>query len=256
MNYLKAICDRTRDFWGKHSLLISIVLVVAGAVIVLTVLVISGHLQTGFCGKTIWDWIDVLAVPVGAALIIGLLSVAAQKANQRAETERELSIEHARESALREYLDHISGLVLDRKLRECDRESPERALAQAWTLETLKGLDGPRKGILVQFLHHSKLITREEVIISLELADLTRSDLSGANLTGADLSHSNLNLADLYDADLSRADLYRSVLGGEQLAKAKTAIGARTPDGKTMTQELWRIFRENPWEFPPSTDGT
>ncbi len=117
-------------------------------------------------------------------------------------------------------------------------------------------IPGPRKGILVQFLHHSKLITREEAIISLELADLTRSDLSGANLTGADLSHSNLNLADLYDADLSRADLYRSVLGGEQLAKAKTAIGARTPDGKTMTQELWRIFRENPWEFPPSTDGT
>ena len=63
MNYLKAICDRTRDFWGKHSLLISIVLVVAAVVIVLIVLVISGHLQTGFCGKTIWDWIEVLAVP-------------------------------------------------------------------------------------------------------------------------------------------------------------------------------------------------
>lgn len=255
-DHLRVIGERARDFWGRNSLRISIVLIVAAVVIVPIALVFFGHLQTGFCGKTLWDWIDVLAVPVGAALILGLLGFAAQKAGQHAEIERELTTERARESALREYLDHISGLVLDRKLKECDKDSPVRALAQAWTLGALRGLDGPRKGILVQFLHDSKLITRNEAIVSLALADLRRSDLSGANLVRADLSHTNLTHADLYGADLRGADLYRSVVAGEQLAKAKNTIRARMPDGTKMTPELWKQFRENPWEFPPSTGET
>ena len=256
MYQLKAILYTIKDFWERYSSLpILIVLIVVAVVLALIVLVNSGHLQTGFDGKTLWDWIEVLAVPIGAALIIGLLTFTAQKSSQRAETERELSIEHARESALREYLDHISDLVLEKKLKECDSESPERALAQAWTLGALKGLDGLRQGILVQFLHHSKLITRGEAIISLEHADLSHSNLGSAKLIKADLSHTNLKFADLYDTDLSGADLYRSVVGGERLAEAKNAIEARMPDGTTMTRELWEQFRDEPWEFLPVTDG-
>lgn len=255
-DHLRMISRRARDFWGRSSLPISIGLIVAAVVLVPTALVLSGHLQTGFSGRTLWDWIDVLAVPVGAALILGLLSYAAQKTSQRAETERELTIERAQESALREYLDRISGLVLDRRLRESDKDSPVRALAQAWTFGAFGGLDPQRKGTIVRFLHDSKLITRGEAIISLALADLTRCDLTGSNLVGADLSRTNLMHADLYDADLSGADLYWSVVTNQQLAKAKNAIGARMQDGTIMTQELWEQLREDPWGFPPSTGGT
>ena len=253
--FLSTLWEHAVDFWRRHYLPVSIVLIAVVILLVATTLVLSGHLQTGFYGKTLWDWIEVLAVPIGAALIIGLLTFTAQKTGQHAETERELSIERARESVLREYLDRISGLILEWKLRECDTDAPVRALAQAWTAGAFTGLDPKRKGVIVRFLHDSKLITRGEAIISLALADLTGSDLSAANLIGADLSHANLMFADMYDADLSDADLYRSVVGGEQLAKAKSTIRARMPDGTEMTQELWEQFRENPWDFPPAIDG-
>lgn len=254
MQGLNTLWERIRDFWGRNRLPILVVFIAVAILLVATALVISGHLQTGFSGKTLWNWIEVLAVPLGAALIIGLLTSTAHRTGQRVETERELSIERARESALREYLDRISGLILEWRLRECDTDAPVRALAQAWTAGAFTVLDPRRKGVIVRFLHDSKLITTGEAIISLALADLTRSDLSGANLTRVDLTSTNLRFADLYDADLSGADLYRSVVGGKQLAEAKSAIGARMPDGTIMTQELWEQFKEKPWDFPRRLD--
>lgn len=239
--------------WQGVSLRTAVVFIVALIVLIPTVLVLSGRLETGFCGKSLWDLMDVLGVPLGAALIVGVFGFAAQQAGQRAEIERELTIERAREAALRAYLDRISGLVLDRGLKESERESPGRALAQAWTLGALRGLDGPRKGILVQFLHDSKLIARGEAVVSLALADLTRSDLSGADLARADLSRGNLTLADLYDADLRDADLYRSVILDEQLAKARSAIGARLPDGTMMTEHGWKELKAEQWRL--TTEG-
>jgi uncharacterized protein YjbI with pentapeptide repeats len=63
-------------------------------------------------------------------------------------------------------------------------------------------------------------------------ANLSYTDLSAANLTGADLNSASLGGADLSQADLSQADL-RGVqdLTQEQLAKAKSLIGATMPDG-------------------------
>ena len=63
-------------------------------------------------------------------------------------------------------------------------------------------------------------------------ANLSYTDLSAANLTGADLNSASLGGADLSQADLSQANL-RGVqdLTQEQLAKAKSLIGATMPDG-------------------------
>jgi uncharacterized protein YjbI with pentapeptide repeats len=63
-------------------------------------------------------------------------------------------------------------------------------------------------------------------------ANLSYTDLSAANLTGADLNSASLGGADLSQADLSSADL-RGVqdLTQEQVAKAKSLIGATMPDG-------------------------
>jgi type VI protein secretion system component VasK len=87
---------------------------------------------TGFRGKTVWDWMDLLIVPValvGIGLVFTMLqdtrqqkieNQRAQQAqkieNQRAEAERELAEQRAQDEALQAYLDQMSQLILERKL--------------------------------------------------------------------------------------------------------------------------------------------
>jgi uncharacterized protein YjbI with pentapeptide repeats len=103
--------------------------------------------------------------------------------------------------------------------------------------------------------------------------DLSRADLSGANLgfaslRGANLSGTNLRDADLRfanlrganlsgtnlrDANLSRADLNSTdILSGtvtgwtnEQLAQARSLVGATLPDGTVMTEAAWEEFKKS-----------
>ena len=67
-------------------------------------------------------------------------------------------------------------------------------------------------------------------------ADLSYLNLSGTDLSGADLRRANLRRCDLTDvnltgADLSDADLTAARVTEEQLAQAKSLIGATLPDG-------------------------
>jgi uncharacterized protein YjbI with pentapeptide repeats len=78
---------------------------------------------------------------------------------------------------------------------------------------------------------------------------LTRANLSGANLTDANLTRAKLIGADLTDANLIGADLSNANLFGakgwtnEQLAQAKSLVGATLPDGTVMTEEAREEFK-------------
>lgn len=66
--------------------------------------------------------------------------------------------------------------------------------------------------------------------------DLSYLNLSGTDLSGADLRRANLRRCDLTDvnlsdADLSDADLTAARVTEEQLAQAKSLVGATLPDG-------------------------
>ena len=124
----------------------------------LTIWAFIGNLPTGFSGKTLWDWIKVLGVPVTVAWIAGVLGFVTQRANNRAEDERDLNTDRAREATLRAYHDLMTGLVLDEQPQNSEPDSPVRAVAHAQTFAALRDLDGPRKGTIVQFLHDPKLI--------------------------------------------------------------------------------------------------
>ncbi len=260
---------------------------IVGLVVVVAFLTISVRfdlIQSGFNQKTIWDVLDVLGIPLVVAVIAGMFAWGAQiRASQRFEAEQELNNDRSRETALQTFLDRMTVLVIDRNLQDSERDSPEQAVAIAHTLATLRGLDGPRKGILVKFLYESKLINRGKPVVELAKADLrssdlgglhlSRCDMSGANLSHADLGDTDLSEsslvdamlveADLYytdlrDADLSGADLHLSVihdadLAGvnfagakvteSQLSGARSLVGATMPDGSVMTQEGWARFR-------------
>ena len=182
-----------------------------------TILVCTGHLETGFGGKTLWDWLEVVGIPVTVVIIAGWFAVAAQRAGRRAEEQRERDTERAREATLRTYLDRVTNLILEHNLQNSAEGSPQRAVAHAQTFAALRTLDGPRKRVLLQFLKESQLINRDKPIISLHLADLTSVEISHADLSGADLRGVTLRGADLRNANLRNSDFTEAVLTNANL---------------------------------------
>jgi uncharacterized protein YjbI with pentapeptide repeats len=200
-----------------------------------------------FGGKTLWDWMGLLIVPVVLSLITVVFAwqqdirqneiekKRAQQAQkiegQRAEAERELAEQRADDEALQSYLDQMRGLLLERDLRASEKGSEVRTLARARTLTVLGRLDPSRKTALMQFLVDADLIQRvdgRDPIIGLSGADLKDAvvmdaDLSGANLGDANLDNATLN-ADLRDAHLRGADLKGANLWGSSLEGAKLSL--------------------------------
>ena len=179
----------------------------------------------GFRGKTVWNWMELLMVPLALA-VIGLAFSVQQDArqqrveNQRAEAERELAVQRAQDEALQAYLDQMSTLLLEKDLRDSEAGSEVRTLALARTHTVLESLGPSRKSELMQFLLEADLVEGldgRDQIIELGTADLKGANLTGAvmpfaylscaNLRGADLGGIILSDADLRDADLRDADL-------------------------------------------------
>ena len=199
-------------------------------------------------GKTLWDWLQLLIVPVVLALAAIWFNrsekrneiTAADKrasldrelAEKRAQTEREVAQDNLREFALQGYFDRMSELLLHENIREPE-ESKVRAVARSRTLAIVRRLDGHRKGSLVQFLMESALINREAPVISLRFADLREVNLGGANLGGADLSMTALGEADLSWADLTNANLTNANLTDANLIFTNLTEAAL--DGATLT---------------------
>lgn len=191
-------------------------------------------------GKTLWDWLELLVVPIVLALVAVWFSTQERKddreaADKRAQIDREIATDRLQEAALQAYYDKMTELLLKENLREAPAGEEVISIARSRTRATLRSLDNVRKGLLVEFLHEARLIEKENPIIRLGVADLTGIELMGANLSGAnlaganlgganlsatDLSKAKLSGADLSAADLSQADLSGASLSGAQLAEA------------------------------------
>jgi hypothetical protein len=172
--------------------------------------------------KTLWDWLQLFIVPLALAAI-GLWFAAQQDAHQqqieekRARSDRQIEEQRAQDAALQAYLDQMSQLMLERKLRGSEEGSEVRTLAQARTRTVLTRLDDRRKGSVVQFLYEASLINKKNPVVSLStpvVAALERvnvglldADLRGVDLRRADLSDADLRNANLSGADLSEANL-------------------------------------------------
>ena len=196
--------------------------------------------------KSLFDWADAVATPIIVVVIAGAFGLMSLRTGKRAQAERELQDDRAREETLVSYLDRIAELVLEKGLAESEIYSPERAIAIARTHNALTKLDGPRKGLLVRFLNASRLIRNGQTIIPLSLADLTNSNLSSADLRACDLSGANLSDADFHNADLRECNLENCVLRNEQLAKCDYLAGAILPNGDVATEQtLYQLQSED-----------
>lgn len=215
--------------------------------------------------KTLWDWLDLLIVPIVLAFGGYLFT---RSENQRSQDNAD---RRAQDEALQAYLDKMSELLIDRQLRkETDRYADKRITARARTLAVLRQLDdGRRKRTVLLFLREARLINREDrpqddskvnpPIVGLGDADLTNANLrraklintdrdepislQRANLEGADLQGADLERADLAGANLDKANLTGANLTGadlsevkgateEQLTTARPLTGAIMPDGQ------------------------
>src|SRR5229473_3339228 len=172
-----------------------------------------------------WDWLQLLVIPfvlaVGSYLFIYTASRNGQKAMQlRNQTERDIALDNQHETALQDYIDKLSELLLHEKLRESAPEDEVRKIARVRTLTVLPRLDKERKRSVLQFLHESGLIDKDKRIIDLRGADLSGANLHEANLDEAHLGEANLGETDLSGAILSGANLHGAGLGGANLGKA------------------------------------
>ncbi len=258
--------------WLKERLTKRTILIVPG-VFVLALFAWAAYLRftkgynwadgTGFEGKTLWDLLELLIVPL--VLAIGGLWFNAQQKR----SEQDVATDRQRETTLQTYLDKMAELLLDKELvkNKDSEDDPTVDVAKTRTVTTLRILDIKRRNILIQFLRDADLysfILKEASLSGVNLgeanlsgaymrgarlgiADLLRANLREADLSGACLRHTDLSGAymrnadlsgaDLLGANLSKADLSGANLSGatvtdEQLTSVRTLEGAIMPDGK------------------------
>jgi uncharacterized protein YjbI with pentapeptide repeats len=245
--------------WKKYFVY-AVIIIIGGGLLFIIVETVQAK-NTGFETKTLWDWMELLVIPLVLATGAFYLNrservIERQAAEDRAKLEREIASDRQQEAVLQAYLDRIADSLLKEKLRT-SKNKEIRNVARIRTLTVLRGLDANRKGMLLRFLRDSSLIDVIELAgadfskTKLNGADLSRANLSGIHLAGADLRESNLSEADLRESDLSgtnlntatfreaklnRANLSGADLSGaeitdKQLATAKSLEGATLPDG-------------------------
>ena len=214
--------------------------------------------------KTLWDWMQLLGVPVVLAVAALWFNATENRRDQRIAdqnraTDQSIAEDRQQEAALETYFATMRTLVLDKKLRESDEAdtSGVRAVARAQTLTTLRRLNGERRGTVVRFLHESHLITRDKLIMDLRGADLRgtnlheaslykisllQADLRGANLRGANMAEAFLIKADLREALLTMSILPEADLRGAILCGANMRLaflrGANLPGADLSGADL------------------
>src|SRR5919202_925436 len=168
---------------------------------------------TGFSGTKLWHWLNLLIVPAALAISVLLHNREQSRRQQAAEEQR------AQNAALQAYLDHVGDLVADKKLSTSQPDEDACTVVRARTLTILNSLASNGKRNVLEFLYQSKLINKEQTVIDVEGANLSRANLSCVALSEANLSRTILSGANLGGAVLRKADLSEAMLGSyEQLS--------------------------------------
>ena len=198
--------------------------------------------------KTLWDWMELLIIPLVLAIGGFLLSRAERRAERASTNERN------REITLQTYLDKMTELLLKERLADPEAPPIVRNIARARTVTTLRQLDPTRRNLVLGFLRQADLINKDDPVRLFAAAALHDADLFGAWLGGADLRGADLRQAWLADADLSGAwlsgtdlsgaDLRRTQLSGAILTVTHYDDATQWPDGFTLPSGAFKFVME------------
>ena len=222
---------RFRSWWQKikqHSFIATGIIIVFIALIAFIFAAYRfGWSATGFLNKTLWDWMQLLIIPVALGLIALLFNRATTRteqkiAKERYEQDKGIALDKQREDLLQIYLDRMSELLLKEKLRSSKVDAEVRNVARVRTITILFQLDARRIEFVFAFLRESGLMsaTSNDNVVSLSQANLRKINFSRANLYRANFNDAILFRADLSDANLIEANLRGAILRKANLSEA------------------------------------
>jgi uncharacterized protein YjbI with pentapeptide repeats len=202
------------------------------AIIVAATFSITCFLVYFVAKKSLWDFLDLLIVPLALA-IIGLGFAAQQQARQTQSEEQ-----RAQNAALQAYLDQMNPLILEKGLLDSEEGDTVFTLAKARTTTGISQFDGEHNQAVTRFLSDAGLLREPALLAKADLQDakLHKAVLQEANLTGTHLNRANLTDAVLINAvfytkekvgkstqvttaELTKADLSRAALLGANLTR-------------------------------------
>jgi uncharacterized protein YjbI with pentapeptide repeats len=157
---------------------------------------------TGLKGKTLWDWLQLLLIPL--VLTGGGFLFSTYQHN----SDQQQALDQQQATILQTYIDNIQDLLLNHNLlgdsppskNDADKVTIQEVqeLARSRTLTALKGLDPDRKVRLMQFIFEAHLIgfrdsqnKAQQSIIDLAGADLADTNFAKLNFDGVNLSCAN-----------------------------------------------------------------
>jgi hypothetical protein len=155
--------------------------------------------------KTLWDWVEILLIPIVLALGAWLLSAADKEADRKIETDRQ------RQEILTSLFQKISELLVTKNLRASKASREVRSIARSYALSTFRLLDPDRKAEAIQFLVEARLIDSDP-IINLNGANLRGIRLNNAYLSGIEIKGAHLENAYLQDANIENTNFCGSNL--------------------------------------------
>src|SRR5215208_1290949 len=167
--------------------------------------------------KSLWDFLDLLIVPLALAIIgFGFTFIQDNRQQQiehhRAESALKIEERRAQNAALQAYLDQMNHLMLEKGLLGSEEGNTVFTLAQARTTTGIAQFDEEHNQAVTRFLSDSGLL-RDPALLT--KADLEGTTLHKAVLQGANLAGTQLKRADLTEAVLSSADFSATEKVGE-----------------------------------------
>ncbi len=208
--------------------------------------------------KTLWDWMQLLIIPIALVIISTVLSkIQKEREEERAASqkirEEEIAAKIEYENAFQIYLKNLSDLILEHNLLTSDEGHIVRALASTRTRTTLRVLDGERRGRVIRFLYDTGLIDTDKKIISTKDLDLYGANMIGfhfknACLTNACLDNSDFRGAKMDNVNLSKASLKKAILRDADFENADLT-------GISLSEALYDNRTKWPENFNPKDYG-
>ncbi len=167
--------------------------------------------RTGLQGKTLWDWLQVILIPL--VLTASTLTFMQQQ--------NSLADEQFKSQVLQNYTSLIQDLILHEGLLQSKPGDNVRTIARTQTDLAFRQLDKDRKINLLLFISQLNLTDSSNPFINLAEVHFGDTDLSGANLSSSKLGRVKLGRAKLREAKLNRADLSGTDLSYTNLSMTK-----------------------------------
>ncbi|SHH92678.1 Pentapeptide repeat-containing protein [Flavobacterium sp. CF108] len=222
--------------------------------------------KSGAEPKKLWDWLDLLIVPLSIATIGWIY-----KEYEKSKDEKK-DFENKQNETLDSYFRVISDLIIKSNLLDIHLNKESKIIARTRTIVAIENLNDERKGQVLQFLYESKLIDKD--IIELIGANFRTSEVSGIVLkdtiikgvyfcnskfirsyldrsvfTACDFTNTDFTDSSMQNTDLSYTKLIRCKLVNIDLTtvdfEGADLTDADLTNSVILKSQLEKIFKKN-----------